>query len=63
MTTPPKKREDSYRDPTLSDKWLAEAEWRALNPNDSPKLTQRDAQKLILRLVEEVRNINKETGR
>lgn len=63
MTKAPKKREGSYRDPTLSDRWLAEAKWRAINPHSYPKLTQRDAQKLILRLVEEVRNINKETGR
>lgn len=63
MTKAPKKREDSYRDPSLSDRWLAEAEWRARNPHGNPRLTQRDAQNLILRLVEEVRNINKETGR
>lgn len=63
MTYPPKKRSDSYRDPTLSDRWLDEAEYRALNPQGNPRLTQRDAQKLILRLVQEVRNINRETGR
>lgn len=63
MTIAPKKRSNSYRDPTLSDKWLDEAEWRAKNPLGSPRLTSTDARKIILRLVEEVRNINKETGR
>lgn len=50
----------NYRDPILSERWLWEAEWRATNPRGNPKLTQRDACKIILRLVQEVRRLNKE---
>lgn len=58
-TRPPSPRSGSYRDPDLSDKWLSEAEWRAVNT----KLWPKDARKIILRLVLEVQRINRETGR
>lgn len=58
-TRPPRKRDRSYRDPDLSDKWIAEAEWRAKN---SP-FWANDSKKIILRLVEELRKVNRETGR
>lgn len=62
MTKVPKKREGSYRDPTLSDRWLAEAEWRAKN-DFSREFKQSASRFIILRLVQEIRNINRETGR
>ena len=58
-TRPPRPRTRSYRDPDLSDKWLDEAEWRAKN---SP-FWAGDSKKIILRLVEELRKVNRETGR
>lgn len=61
MTRPPRPRTGSYRDPDLSDRWLAEAEMRATGRG--PLLTGRDAAKIILRLVAEVRRLNRETGR
>lgn len=61
MTKAPAKRDGSYRDPSLSDRWLAEAEARALGSH--PKLNEVDAKKIILRLVQEVRDFNAETGR
>lgn len=60
-TYPPKKRGIQYRDPTLSDRWLNEAQARA--KGQGPMLTHDDACKIILRLVREVKNINRETGR
>lgn len=57
MTTAPKRRGGSYRDPTLSDRWLREAELRADREFGG------DAGKIIRRLVQEVRAINEETGR
>lgn len=63
MTTAPKKRSNSYRDPTLSDKWIWEAKWRAEHPEGSPRLTMKDARKIIVRLCEELERINKEIGR
>ena len=59
MTTPPRKRQPTYRDPDLSDKWIKEAEWRANNDPFWPK----DARKITLRLVKELRRVNRETGR
>lgn len=60
MTTrAPKPRDDSYRDPHLSDQWLREAEWRAKHSAFWP----RDARKIIHRLIQEVRDLNEETGR
>lgn len=61
MTKPPRKRSGSYRDPDLSDKWLSEAEQRATG--HGPRLTGPDATKIILRLVKEIRKINRETDR
>lgn len=49
-------REQSYRDPDLSDKWLREAEQRATGRG--PRLTSQDAAKIILRLIKEVRRLN-----
>lgn len=51
-----RKRESSYRDPDLSDKWLREAEQRATGRG--PRLTGQDAAKIILRLIQEVRRLN-----
>jgi len=62
MCKAPEKRGDSYRDPTLSDKWLDEAEWRAKN-DFSREFKQSASRFIILRLVQEIRNINRETGR
>ncbi len=59
MTNPPRKRQTSYRDPDLSDKWIKEAEWRANNDAFWPK----DARKITLRLIKELRRVNRETGR
>lgn len=61
MTRPPRPRSGSYRDPDLSDRWLREAEARARRRG--PYLNHSDACKLVLRLVQEVRRINRETGR
>lgn len=52
----------SKRDPDLSDKWLGEAEWRALH-DQSRKFERTDSRKIILRLVEELRRVNKEYDR
>lgn len=60
-TKPPRKRTSSYRDPDLSDKWLREAEYRALN--DRTLNYESDSRKMILRLVKELKKVNKETGR
>lgn len=59
-TIRPKKRSGSYRDPHLSDKWLKEAEWRVKN---QPFMSSRDMRKIILRLIKELRDVNKETRR
>lgn len=61
-TTAPRKRTGSYRDPDLSDRWLAEAEHRAIN-DDSRRFKTSDSRRIIRRLVAEVRRINRETGR
>lgn len=47
----------SYRDPDLSDQWLSEAEWRAVR--ESSRFGSGDARKIILRLVREVRRLNR----
>lgn len=57
MTRPPRKRSGSYRDPDLSDKWLAEAQWRA------EREFHGDSAKIIQRLVNELQRVNRETGR
>lgn len=59
-TKSPRKRVGSYRDPHLSDKWLDEAEWRVRN---EIFMSSRDMRKIIIRLIQELRNVNKETGR
>lgn len=58
-TRPPVRRAHSYKDPDLSDKWLDEAVWRAQNEHMWPM----SARKIILRLVQEIKEINRETGR
>jgi hypothetical protein len=60
-TRAPEPRSGSYRDPDLSDQWLWEAEQRALGAG--PNLSGADVVGIILRLVDEVRNINEGTGR
>lgn len=50
-------RSGSYRDPDLSDQWLDEAQWRA------QREFRGDAAKIILRLVKEVRTINRRYSR
>lgn len=48
----------SYRDPDLADLWLREAEHKARH-----NLTLPDARKIILRLIQEVRKLNRLLGR
>lgn len=55
-------RAPSYRDPDLSDKWLAEAVNRA-NYDTSRKFTDHDSRAIIRRLTAEVRKLNKMLGR
>lgn len=55
-------RSGSYRDPDLSDRWLNEAEWRAVN-DFTKRYKVVDSRKTILRLVKEVRRLNKMLGR
>lgn len=61
MTSAPRKREPSYRDPDLSDRWLWEA--RARVEGRGPRLGMGDAKKIILRLLDEIERVNRETGR
>lgn len=53
---------ESYRDPDLSDKWLAEAEWRARHDR-TRKYRIHDNQLITERLVAEVRRLNEMLGR
>lgn len=50
-------RRNSYRDPDLSNRWLDEAEWRARRE------FRGDAAKIIIRLIKEVRRLNRMMGR
>lgn len=59
MTRAPRPRRQSYRDPDLSDQWLHEAEYRARHELGWPK----DARKITLRLIKELRRLNRETQR
>lgn len=61
-TVAPRKRGNSYRDPTLSDRWLAQAAHRA-NTDKSNRFEHVDSRKIILRLVHELNQLNKETNR
>lgn len=47
------RREASYRDPDLSEQWLSEAKWRA------EREFRGDAAKIIIRLIAEVRRLNR----
>lgn len=50
-------RSNSYRDPDLSNRWLSEAEWRARRE------FRGDSAKIIIRLIKEVRRLNRMLGR
>lgn len=53
---------NSYRDPDLGNQWLKEAEWRA--QNDRTKLFfTKDGSKIIVRLIKEIRKLNRMLGR
>lgn len=59
MTRAPRPCRPSYRDPDLSNQWLREAEHRARREPGWPDA----ARKITLRLIEELRRLNKETQR
>ncbi|MGP5390637.1 hypothetical protein [Glutamicibacter arilaitensis] len=61
-TPPPVPARKSYRDPDLSDRWLAEAEHRATH-DDSARFTTYDSRMIIGRLVAEVRRLNEMLSR
>lgn len=61
-TPPPAPARESYRDPDLSEKWLAEAEWRARHDR-TRKYRIHDNQLITERLVAEVRRLNEMLGR